>query len=90
MDKIIDAADVVLITRTIQLVIESDLNCLAKIGYLSDFLGKIESYISIKGFRSADLKDIIDNARADIFRLEQRVTEFEDDISALAIPTLKI
>jgi hypothetical protein len=33
---------------------------LAKLGYLSDFLGKIESYISIKGFRAKDLKTIID------------------------------
>ncbi len=63
LDKIIDTADVVLITKTIQSVIQSNLNCLAKMGYLSDFLGKIESYISIKNFRAKDLTDIINQAR---------------------------
>lgn len=60
LDKIIDTADIVLITKTIQSVIQSNLNCLAKLGYLSDFLGRIESYISIKGFRAKDLKTIIE------------------------------
>lgn len=69
MDKIIDAADIVQITKTIQSVISSNLNCLAKIGYLSDFLGKIESYISIKGFRADDLEDIIDLSEKEIKRL---------------------
>lgn len=90
LDKIIDAADVVLITKTIQSVIQSNLNCLAKIGYLSDFLGKIESYIVIKGFRAEDLAEIIAGARAEILRLEQRINEYQDDIAGLGIPALKI
>lgn len=89
LDKIINAADVVVIRKTIQQVISSNLNCLAKIGYLADFLGKIESYISIKGFRAEDLQDIIEGARDEILRLELRINGFNDDIAALSIPALK-
>jgi len=74
LDKIIDTADIVLITKTIQSVIQSNLNCLAKMGYLSDFLGKIESYISIKGFRANDLKAIIEEAKKQIAFLQSKIT----------------
>ena len=90
LDKIIDTADIVLITKTIQSVIQSNLNCLAKLGYLSDFLGKIESYISIKGFRAKDLKTIIDEAKIQITTLQGRVTDSEKEINGLVIAALKI
>lgn len=77
LDKIIDTADIVLITKTIQSVVQSNLNCLAKLGYLSDFLGKIESYIAIKGFRARDLKTIIDEAKAQIAALQGKITDSE-------------
>lgn len=90
LDKVIDTADVVLITKTIQSVIQSNLNCLAKLGYLSDFLGKIESYIAIKGFRARDLRTIIDEAKAQISVLQGRITDSEKEINGLGIAALKI
>jgi ribosomal protein L9 len=89
LDKIIDTADIVLITKTIQSVISSNLNCLAKLGYLSDFLGKIESYVSIKGFRARDLNEIIENAKAEIIRLQGKVNDSQREIDGLGIPSLK-
>lgn len=47
-------------------------------GYLSDFLGKIESYISIKGFRAKDLKQIIDVAKAEIAKLQAKITDYNN------------
>ncbi len=75
LDKIIDTADIFLITKTIQSVVQSNLNCLAKMGYLSDFLGKIESYISIKGFRAKDLKTIIEEAKTQISLFQSKITD---------------
>ena len=41
LDKLIENGDPVLIIKTIQSVMQSNLNCQAKLGYLSDFLGRI-------------------------------------------------
>ncbi len=90
LDKIIDSADVVLITKTIQAVISSNLNCLARMGYLSDFLGKIESYITIKGFRASDLLDIIRTANQTIISLNGKVNEYLGQIDALKLTALKL
>lgn len=57
---------------------------------MSDFLGKIESYIAIKGFRARDLKTIIDEAKAQIAVLQGRITDSEKEINGLGIAALKI
>lgn len=48
LDVIINSGDSVAITQTVQKVISSTLSCTQKTGYLNDFLGRIQSYISIK------------------------------------------
>jgi len=90
LDKIIDSADIVLITKTIQAVISSNLNCLAKMGYLSDFLGKINSYITIKGFRASDLLDIIKTANQTIITLQANINLYLGQIDGLKITSLKL
>ncbi len=63
LDQIINSADIVLITKTIQSIIASSLTCQSKVGYLSDFIGRIQSFIAIKSRRIDDIANIISAAK---------------------------
>lgn len=66
LDSLIDSGDIVSITQIVQQVIASTLTCTQKSSYLYDFLGNIQSYISIKGSQAGQLKNIITNSQAKI------------------------
>lgn len=90
LDKIIASGDVVSITKTIQSIIASDIACDKKIGYLSDFLGRIESFIEINLFNADQLRAIIKAATDEIANLKLQINGLLGDIDGLFIADLKI
>lgn len=59
LDTIINSGDIVTIRLTIQRVIASTLSCSAKSQYLSDFLGRIETFIAIKASQVTQLSNFV-------------------------------
>lgn len=69
LDVIINSGDIVTITQTVQQVISSTLSCTQKTGYLSDFLGRISSYIAIKSADASQLTNIITSSQNQVQQL---------------------
>lgn len=90
LDSLINSGDVVSIAQTVQQVIASTLTCTQKSGYLNDFLGRIQSYISIKQSQANQFDNIISNSQAQINAINAQITNFTTSISALGIPSLQV
>jgi len=89
LDSLINSGDIVSITQTVQQVISSSLSCTQKSGYLNDFLGRIQSYITIKGSQADQLGNIISNTQAQINSLNAQIANFSISITNLGVPALQ-
>lgn len=89
LDILINSGDMVSITQTVQQVIASTLSCTQKTGYLNDFLGRIQSYLTIKQAQAGNLNNIIQTNQAQIELLTNQVTNYTRSIENLGIPSLQ-
>jgi hypothetical protein len=89
LDTLINSGDSVSITQTVQRVISSTLSCTQKTGYLNDFLGRIESYASIKQTEANQLGNIIASNQNQITTFNNLITNYTASIASLGIPTLQ-
>ena len=89
LDVLINSGDVVGIRQTIQKVISSTLSCIAKGQYLNDFLGRIETFVSIKKSQMSQLSEIMESTRAQIAALRAQIESFQTSISELDIAGLQ-
>lgn len=80
LDEIIESGDAFAISKTIQLVITSELTCDQKIAYLSDFAGRIKSAIEIKTFALSQLKVVSEGAKTEITRLTEEIKYLKEKI----------
>lgn len=76
LDTIINSGDIVSIKLTIQRVIASTLSCTAKSQYLSDFLGRIETFIAIKASQVTQLSNIVENTRVQIATIRSQIANY--------------
>jgi hypothetical protein len=89
LDTLINSADVVAIRQTIQKVIASTLSCTAKMQYLSDFLGRIETFIAIKKSQIAQFGLIFDSSSSQISSLRAQIATYTQNIANLNLPELQ-
>lgn len=89
LDVIINSGDSVTIAQTIQQVISSTLSCTQKTGYLNDFLGRIESYLSIKQAQAGQYRNIININQNQINSLTTLINNYTASIASLGIPSLQ-
>ena len=89
LDVVINSGDSVTIAQTIQQVISSTLSCTQKTGYLNDFLGRIESYLSIKQAQAGQYRNIININQNQINSLTTLINNYTASIASLGIPSLQ-
>ena len=89
LDILINSGDMVSITQTVQQVIASTLSCTQKTGYLNDFLGRIQSYLTIKQAQAGNLNNIILTNQAQIEVFTNSINNYTRSIENLGIPTLQ-
>lgn len=89
LDILINSGDMVTITQTVQQVIASTLSCTQKTGYLNDFLGRIQSYLTIKQAQAGNLNNIIQTNQAQIEVLTNQINNYTRSVENLGIPTLQ-
>jgi len=70
-------------------VIQSTLTCTAKTQYLNDFLGRIETFITIKQSQSAQLNTIYNNTLSQIASMKKQIANYTNAIGQLGIPGLQ-
>jgi hypothetical protein len=75
IDQIISAANIVEITKAIQQVISSKVDCDLKIDVLTNMLGRIRSAISMKTFNIEEIRRLLATLREEIARLNQEIDD---------------
>lgn len=89
LDELINAGDIVAIKLIIQKVIASTLSCTAKSQYLMNFLGRIETFIAIKGSQVAQLSSIVINTKQQIAAINVQIANYTAAIEELGIVGLQ-
>ena len=89
LDAWINSADIVAIRQTIQKVIASTLTCTAKMQYLSDLLGRIETFIAIKKSQLQQHSQIFSSSSEQITSLRQQISTYTQNIINLNLPDLE-
>jgi predicted nucleic acid-binding Zn-ribbon protein len=79
----------VAIKQIVQSVITSTLPCVGKTQYLSDLLGRIETYIAIKSSQASQLSSIIATTQSQIASLRNQIGSYNTAISNLGIGGLQ-
>lgn len=88
-DKLINDGNIVEIVALIQKVVSSTLRCDAKIAYLNDLLGRINSGLSIKKESIAQLQALIDSITVQVQKLLAQITSLKSEKAALDLTGLK-
>lgn len=88
-DKLINDGNIVEIVALIQKVVSSTIRCDAKIAYLNDLLGRINSGLSIKKESIAQLQALIDSITVQVQKLLAQITSLKSEKAALDLTGLK-
>lgn len=89
-DRLINDGNIVEIVALIQRVVSSTLRCDAKIAYLNDLLGRINSGLSIKKESIAQIQILIDGITVQIQKLLVQIQSLKSEKAALDLANLKI
>lgn len=88
-DQLIKDGNIVEIVALIQTVVNSTVKCDAKIAYLSDLLGRINSGLSIKTESISQLQGLIDSITAQVQNLLSQIQSLTSQQTALNLAGLK-
>jgi len=89
LDNLINSGDIVAIKQIVQSVITSSLTCVGKTQYLSDFLGRISTFIVIKSSQVSQLQGIYNTTQNQIQTLRAQIANYTSSITNLGIPSLQ-
>ena len=88
LDGIIVGADTLAISKTIQTVIVSSMDCDQKIAYLSEFFGRIQNNVKVKKLALKKLELLKDLAHQEIERLQEEVDRLNGERNTLELTEL--